>query len=163
MARTKNPKGPTTHGHTIGGKYSPTYHSWQAMLNRCRHKHRDTKSKYVNRGVAVCDRWEKFENFLTDMGVRPEGTTLERVDNSKGYEPSNCIWDTPVNQARNRRNKRLSYADAFEIWCDVYSGKTAKSIAEKYGCSESLPREIFKGRTWKDAGLAARAFMEEKK
>ncbi len=150
------------HGHARkmnGGKTTPTYYSWQAMLARCRYLFRDKEAKHCGRGIAVCDRWYAFENFLADMGERPEGMTLDRRDNNADYSPDNCRWATPTQQARNRRNKKLEYMDAYTICCRMLSGYTAKSIAEEFQCSESLPREILKGRTWKDAHLAAHEFM----
>ena len=145
------------HGHTRGRKYSPTYSSWQSMLARCRYPDRDTEQKYAKRGIDVCDRWRSFVAFEEDMGGRPKGTTLERKDNNRGYEPGNCIWATPVQQARNRRSSRLSYPEALAIARRMLAGESAKAIAAEFGISESLPREIHKGRTWKDAHREARA------
>lgn len=150
------------HGHAIGRAYSPTYHSWQAMLARCRYVERDIKRKHAGRGIAVCGRWEVFENFLADMGERPDGMTLDRVDNDGNYTPENCRWATPVEQARNRRNARMTYATAYEVCTRLLAGETAKSVAVRFGCSESLPREILKGRTWRDASAAATRDWEQR-
>ena len=133
----------------------PTYYSWQAMLSRCRYPQRDTENKHVGRGISVCSRWQSFEAFLADMGERPEGTTLDRIDNDGDYEPGNCRWATPTEQARNRRNTRLSYSQAVEVAIARHLGVPGKKIAADYGVSESLPREIAKGRTWKDANAEA--------
>lgn len=147
----------TQHGHTVGKTYSPTYHSWQAMLARCRYRHRDVDSKHIGRGITVCERWKEFDNFLADMGERPDGTTIDRKENDKGYSPENCRWATPTQQARNRRNARLNYEQALDIAIRMLAGESAKLLSEEYGTSESLPREIHKGRAWRDAHAAARA------
>ena len=80
----------------------PTYRSWRAMLTRCTNPYSVSYAQYGGRGVAVCDRWLKFPTFLADMGIRPPGTSLDRIDNSRGYEPANCRWASRSEQNRNR-------------------------------------------------------------
>lgn len=145
------------HGHTVDRTYSPTYHSWQAMLARCRYPARDLRQKHIGRGITVCDRWRSFDLFLEDMGERPDGTTLDRTDNDGNYEPGNCRWSTPTEQARNRRNARMDFPRAVEVALARLRGEPCKSIAERFGCSESLPREIANGRSWQDASNLARS------
>lgn len=93
------------HGHapTRTKPQSPTYCSWRAMWVRCTNPNDRYYHLYGGRGIKVCDRWKDFLNFLADLGERPEGCTLDRVNNDLGYEPSNCRWANPTQQTQNRR------------------------------------------------------------
>ena len=83
-----------------GSTKSPTYHSWASMRNRCYNPKVAWWHCYGGKGIKVCDRWRKFANFLEDMGERPPGLTLDRIDSSKDYGPDNCRWVTPKEQSR---------------------------------------------------------------
>lgn len=94
-----------THGcsRKINGKPTPEYSSWLSMRSRCRNGSKKAHL-YANRGIIVCDSWEKsFDAFVNDMGSRPIGHTLDRVNVNGNYEPSNCRWATVKEQASNRR------------------------------------------------------------
>jgi hypothetical protein len=93
----------TEHGHSKHGAHSRTYNSWQAMRRRCLTKTHASYGRYGARGITICERWNSFECFLADMGERPDGTSLDRIDVNNGYEPSNCRWATPSQQSANTR------------------------------------------------------------
>jgi hypothetical protein len=95
-----------THGHSHSGKNggpSPTMISWLSMMDRCYEPKTNRYENYGGAGVTVCKRWNKFENFIEDMGIRPEGKTLNRIDGSKNYCKDNCKWSTKTEQNRNKK------------------------------------------------------------
>ena len=92
------------HGHRLKTKTTPTYYSWQAMIARCYNSRLENYRHYGGRGIMVCGRWRvSFENFLDDMGERPEGTTIDRINVDGNYEPGNCRWATISEQNWNKR------------------------------------------------------------
>lgn len=97
LAKTQIQK---VHGQTD----TPTWRSWTSMIKRCRYPSYKNFKYWGGRGISVCERWQKFENFMKDMGERPTGKSLDRYPNKDGnYEPGNCRWATPKEQAANRR------------------------------------------------------------
>ena len=87
-------------------KFTPTMNSWRAMKARCLNPNNNRYQHYGGRGITVCERWLTFKNFLLDMGERPVGLSLERIDNNKGYSKDNCKWATNSEQMLNRNYKR---------------------------------------------------------
>lgn len=93
----------TIHGHGRHPSRTATYRTWCALRTRCNNPRSQDYKDYGGRGIRVCPRWDSFENFLSDMGERPKGLTIERMDNDGDYEPSNCKWATNSEQQRNKR------------------------------------------------------------
>lgn len=129
-----------THGMTD----SAEFRTWSGMKSRCSNPNGKYWAMYGGRGIAVCDRWlESFENFYADMGPRPAGTTLDRIDNDKGYSPDNCRWATRKDQQNNRRANVIVTLDGVS--------KTLAQWAEYYG----VPYPVVKDRRSKGVSGAA--------
>lgn len=104
---------------------SPEYESWTAMKTRCNNPNHSSYHRYGGRGISVCARWaDDFTAFLADMGPRPEGMCIERVDNNGNYEPGNCRWATAKQQSRNKVTNRVVQIGGtrrtLAEWADVY-------------------------------------------
>ena len=130
------------HGLTRGGK-PPEYFLWHQIIQRCENPRHPRYSDYGGRGIAVCKRWrDSFSAFLMDVGKRPQqGLTLDRVDNSKGYEPGNVRWATATQQSQNRRNIIKVSTDDGDVCLKEYCRRkglsygTISSRINKYGWS----------------------------
>lgn len=112
------------HGHKSGGKYTPEYIAWSNIIARCCNRNSQAFKNYGGRGITICAEWrESFESFFAYVGSRPgKGFEIDRIDNSRGYEPGNVRWATRKINCRNRRStkwvefqgQRMSMVDAAE-------------------------------------------------
>ena len=119
-----------THGHTAGGRQTPTYKSWAGMMTRCEWGNHPSFEQYGAKGIRVDPRWHSFESFISDMGERPHGKSIDRIDNSAGYFNGNCRWATQSEQSLN----------------------TSRTVKVMY-CGELVPVVIL----CRDAGLSIKA------
>lgn len=103
----------------------PGFTSWSSMMARCYNKNHEHYKQYGGRGIKVCRRWHWFKNFFADLGPRPDGLSLERVNVNGNYEPSNCKWATHKEQMRNTRRNKHYELDGEK--------KTLGEWAKKYG------------------------------
>lgn len=140
------------HGHRSGGKISPTYKSWSAMIDRCKTNHK-SHSYYFDKGIEICDRWLVFENFLTDIGIRSEGCSLDRIDNSKDYCKSNCRWSTYKEQAQNRSSTVLTKEIVTEILKLREQGVSLRNISSILKINESTVKNVIYRGDWSNASF----------
>ena len=109
------------HGHAINGVRSSTLSTWSNMISRCFNEKNKSWHHYGGRGITVCDQWLDFQQFLNDMGERPKGFSIERIDCDGNYCPENCKWVIKKDQPKNtRKNIRIYYKNQIKIlsdWC----------------------------------------------
>lgn len=113
---------------THGMSKTKIYMAWNSIKHRCLNPLDKRYIHYGGRGIGICDRWLKFENFLSDMGERPKGKTLDRIDNDKGYSPENCRWATWQEQMLNTRRQRIENFSDEQIMQEV-----ARRLRERKG------------------------------
>ena len=121
------------------------YGIWRAMMQRCYDNNSHAYARYGGRGIAVCDKWKSFDGFYADMGDKPDGMSLERIDNNGGYTPENVVWASQKTQSNNRRsNVILEYMgrkQTMQQWADE-SGLKIQTIWARLNRGWSVDRAI---------------------
>lgn len=141
-----------THGLSKANRRE--YRSWKDMRARCNNPNNSDYADYGGRGIAVCGRWDDFAAFLEDMGDRPMGATLDRIDVNGNYEPNNCRWASHKQQANNKRSNHLIEIDGesrtLQAWCDHYGIEPSKvryRLSVGLSPKEALTSGDLRGRT----------------
>ena len=128
----------TSHGMTK--THSAEYRSWKDMRSRCNNSGDSDYADYGGRGITITPRWDDFETFAADMGRRPRGCTLDRIDVNGGYSPGNCRWADATVQANNKRSNRViehdGRAQTLQQWCREFGVEISKV---RYRLSRGLP------------------------
>ena len=139
------------HGQSNGGgarEASRTYKTWQEMRKRCEDPTNISYRNYGAKGVTVCDEWQEFTRFFADMGERPSGTSIDRIDLTLGYFPENCQWSTRKVQNRNRSNVRLitwrGSAKCLAEWCEDFGAPYHKTYYLVFSRGLSLEEAFLK-------------------
>ena len=139
--RQRAREGQTTHGM----RRSSTYNSWHGMVSRCKNPNHPAFNRYGGRGIQVCDRWLKFEDFYADMGERPDNQSLDRINNNESYCPENCKWSTAKEQNNNKRSNCLLTVDGITLnlaqW-EVKQGLTKGVLSHRLNRGWTLERVI---------------------
>lgn len=138
-----------THGHSRRCAWTPTYYTWASMVQRCKNPARNGFHLYGGRGITVCPQWMTFANFLSDMGERPLGMSIGRIDQNGNYEPDNCEWQTATKQARSRGNNKLTPEAANEIRAMYRSGSLSqRQLGDRFGVSKTMIRNVVSKGAW---------------
>lgn len=141
----------TAWNRTHGMAGTQPYHDWLRMIYKCEKPDHPQYKWYGSRGISVCERWHSFENFLADMGERPRGLTIHRVDNDGNYEPGNCVWANRKTQSRHKRNNRLvtfngvtaslaEICERFHLNYGAVSHRLLRGWPDEDACSRPLRR-----------------------
>lgn len=146
----RNEKGQfqTIHGHCKNGKETKTYKIWVSIRQRCNNPKNKYYKDYGSRGISVCEKWSKFENFIEDMRKCPEGLMMDRIDNNGNYEPDNCRWIDAKTSARNRRSTKLSTEKANEIRKLYCWGFKQYEIAKHFNVCQQMVSYVVNNKNW---------------
>ena len=132
------------------GRRSHSAHgSWYGMKKRCQNPEHSDYRNYGGRGISVCAAWEDFWVFVLDMGERPVGLSIDRIDNNGNYEPGNCRWASAEEQNRNKRSNKLDPTKVREIRALYGAGDhLQRELAEQFGVSESQIGRVVNRERW---------------
>jgi hypothetical protein len=131
-----------------GYRRSVEYRIWSHIKGRCCNPNDTNYADYGGRGIKICKKWRhSFLAFLRDMGKRPNGMQIDRIDNNGNYCKKNCRWTTPAKNNQNRRSTKLSPSDVITIRASSDIGEV---LAERYGISISQALRVKNGKRWKD-------------
>lgn len=151
----KHPIGENAYSYKHGKWDHYLYKTWRNMISRCENKNDHAYKNYGARGIYVCEEWHDINSFISDMGDRPEGASLDRINNDGPYSPQNCRWATNAQQSRNRRFAKLDMETAQKIRSEPRRsrngrgpGMTKKQIAEKYGVSVATIKKVLSMAYW---------------
>jgi len=132
-----------------GMSRSKEYRVWDSMVRRCHSQSHHAFKDYGARGITVCDKWKKFEGFIEDMGLKPDGLSIERINNDLGYSKENCKWATVTEQARNRRATKLDEDKVVQIKILLENGVSQNKIASQFAVSRGNIGHIAQRTTWR--------------
>lgn len=136
---------PSTHGLSR----HPLYWLWSTMMQRCYNPRQVQYPRYGKRGIRVCSRWHAPANFIADMGSRPAGHSLDRINSDGHYSPENVRWATPTTQSRNRRSNKLDIEKAAQIRSLFATGVLQVTLAKRFGVNAVTIHNIVRGNIWR--------------
>ena len=131
-----------------GKRGTPEYKTWSSMIQRCTNPKNNRYKNYGEKGIKVCKEWEDFKNFYKDMGPRPNGKTLDRIDVNGNYELQNCRWADKFEQARNKTNTKLNLEKADLIRSLYKKGIPPKEIVKQTKISRSSVSNVIWNNCW---------------